>query len=62
MHLAVAIAVQCIHEEICDIIQPEKQRLTEPYANNGLSFDRLPDVNNHIIVPPLTVTALPSKL
>jgi hypothetical protein len=26
-------------EEICDIIQPEKQRLTQSYANNGLDFD-----------------------
>jgi hypothetical protein len=49
-------------EEICDIIQPEKQRLTQSYANNGLDFDRQPDANSHISVPPFTAVTLPSKL
>ena len=53
---------QCMDEEICDIIQPEKQLVTQSYANNGLNFDRQADANCHISVPPFTAAGLPAKL
>jgi hypothetical protein len=56
----VCVGSQCMDEEICDIIQPEKQQLTHTYANNGLNFDRHPDAN--ISVLPFTATGMPSKL
>ena len=54
--------LQCMDEDMCDVIQPEKQLVTQSYANNGLNFDRQADANCHISVPPFTAAGLPAKL
>ncbi len=48
--------------EIIDVIQPEKQALTQPYTNTGLDFERPHDANKAVRVPPYALATAAPKL
>ena len=48
--------------EIIDVIQPEKQTLTQPYVNTGLDFERPHDANKAVRVPPYALATAAPKL